>query len=155
MSFLEILQTLHEDSGKKWRIRDTIAQRVYDYAKHYEPELVFKKLWGLTMLLCVDDVWKVREHAAKQVWRVLGHCKGEEFFGLMTSDVQTLVSDQKWSCRQLYTLICANMWQDTDLLETVFLTGFLGLCKDQAAGVRISASFALKQVFDCSGIYGI
>lgn len=151
LAFLDLLQTLHEESGKKWRIRNTIAQHIFDYAQHYEPEPVFKKMWGLTMLLCVDDVSRVRESAAKQVWRIVAKCKDQEFISIMTSDVQMLAGDQKWSCRQLYTIICAEMWQDLELLESTFLSGLLGLCKDPAVGVRLAAAKSLKKMLDSSG----
>ena len=150
--FLETLQTLHEESGKKWRIRETIATHIYDYAKHYEPATIFKKIWGLAMLLCGDDVCKVRNSAAANIWRLLDLCRGEEFAGLMRSDVLTLAADTKCTCRQLYALICTEMSQSTELLESSFLNPLLELAKDHVVGVRLSLAKTIKIVANRNGI---
>eukprot|EP01022_Parablepharisma_sp_SALTPOND_P033017 TRINITY_DN88052_c0_g1_i1.p1 TRINITY_DN88052_c0_g1~~TRINITY_DN88052_c0_g1_i1.p1 ORF type:complete len:729 (-),score=60.12 TRINITY_DN88052_c0_g1_i1:3672-5789(-) len=150
--FLENLQNLLEDSGKKWRVREAIANHLFDYAKHYTPSIVFKKFWGIAMMLCGDNVWHVRKGAAKNVWRLLDYCKGQEFQTMMKSDILSLAEDSKWNSRQLFCLMCMEMWQAEELLADSFIEKLAGLAKDKVPGVRISVANALKTIYKRSGI---
>ena len=149
--FLESLQTLQEESGKKWRVREAIATHLFDYAKHYDAHTVFKKIWAIAMLLCVDDVWHVRNGAAKNVWRLLNYCKTEECLEMMKLDVISLSGDSKWSTRQQFCIICGEMWQCADLLEGHFIVPLVELAKDKVVGVRIAVMNALKNITSKSG----
>ncbi len=142
--FTEILQTLHEDSGHKWRIRAAMATHIFDYAKNYPQTVVLKKLWGMAMLLCTDDVWQVRTAAAGNVWRILQYCGKEECIGLMRSDVLSLAGDTKWASRQVFIIVSENMFECG--CEETFIEPLLGLAKDPVVGVRLAAAKAIKLI---------
>lgn len=150
--FRETLQILHEDSGRKWRIRETIAQHMYDYVKHFKSEVVFKKFWGLIMLLCADDIFEVRSRISCELCKILWHCHEEECIGIMTSDLLAFAKDDKWNGRQFYAMLCAPMWSYFDLLEQKFLNSLLDLCQDAIISVRITAANALKDIVQNSSI---
>ena len=145
--FLEVLQAVHEESGKKWRIRNAIALHILDYAKQYKPATVFKKIWGLIMMLCSDDVYEVRTNATKNVPSIIELCKNEECIGMMCSDVLSFASDPKWSTRQLFATICSEMWIDLDLFASHFLTGILELSHDKVECVRLTIVYTFQKLF--------
>lgn len=103
------------------------------------------------MLLCTDDIMRVRESISKQFCKVLWHCREEEFIGMMCSDLQAFAKDEKWSGRQLFAMICSKMWEHPELLEFKFLNLLLGLCQDAIVGVRISAGISLKTLIEKTG----
>ncbi len=149
--FLDALQTLQEDSGKKWRVREMISVHLFDYARHYPPDVVFKKIWGLAMLLCTDDVYKVRLGAAKNVAKLLTYCKGEEYIGMMKGDVLGLGGDSKWITRQLFCVICSELNPFDEMFAETFLEPLTDLRKDKVPGVRISVASALKTLLCRNG----
>ena len=95
--FIDSVQILIDESKKKWRIREVIAENLFNYAKYYEPDTVFKKLWGPALTLCADDVWYVRKAAAKNIWKCLDYCKDNECIKLMKIDLDCLVSEDRKS----------------------------------------------------------
>jgi len=151
--FLETLQMLHEDSKKKWRVREKIAENLYEIAKHYNQAIVFKKIWGLAMLLCGDDTFNVRKMSAKVIWKLLDYCKDEEFVSMMKGDIQSFAKDDKWIARQLFCIICKEMWSCTEFLTGGFLEQLAELAKDKTPGVRIMAANALKTISTKNGIF--
>eukprot|EP00826_Nyctotherus_ovalis_P024510 TRINITY_DN1894_c0_g1_i1.p1 TRINITY_DN1894_c0_g1~~TRINITY_DN1894_c0_g1_i1.p1 ORF type:complete len:385 (+),score=118.65 TRINITY_DN1894_c0_g1_i1:1294-2448(+) len=149
--FLDKVQELQEDSRSKWRIRETIASNFFEYARNYKPATIFKKCWGLIMLLCGDDVWSVRKCMGRSLWRFLGYCGREEFAGTMKSDLLCLARDERWTMRQVFCLACAEMWQAEDLLLESFLSPLIELTTDKVLGVRLAALNALKEQARNSG----
>ena len=72
LQFLDILRSILEDSNLKWRIRDTIASHIEDYAQIFPVKYVFQQICPWTMTLCKDKVAEVRIHAAQQVYSLVG-----------------------------------------------------------------------------------
>lgn len=149
--FLDKVQQLQEDSRNKWRIREAIARNFFDYARSYKPATIFKKHWGLVMLLCGDEVWCVRKCMAQSLWRFLDYCRREEFVGTMKADLLCLARDERWMTRQVFCLACAEMWQAEDLLLESFLSPLVELTTDKVLGVRLAAFNALKEQARNSG----
>jgi len=150
--FIEILQNLHEESGNKWRIRDTIAKHMFEYTIKFSPDIVFKKIWGLIMLLCTDNVYQVRSSIAKSISKVLNQCKNEEYINIMCSDLQVFAAEEKWGGRQFFSVVCSYMWEIPCLFENIFLAGILKTCEDPIIGVRIASCNALKNLIEKNGI---
>jgi serine/threonine-protein phosphatase 4 regulatory subunit 1 len=149
--FLDKMQGLYEDSGHKWRIREVIANNLFEYCKNYEPITIFKKCWPHILSLCGDDVWCVRNCAAKNAWYFLDYCKEEEFIGLMRSDLVCFAADEKWTTRQVFCIICGEMWRLASTLLEYFLESLVELAGDKAYGVRIAVSNALKELATNNG----
>jgi len=150
-NFLDKMQGLYEDSGNRWRIREVIANNVFDYCKNYKPTTIFKNYWPHILSLCGDNVWCVRTCSAKNLWRFLDYCKEEEFVGLMCSDLICFSTDGKWTMRQVFCIACAEMWRIENVLLKYFLEPLTELVGDKVVGVRIAALNALKEVAKNSG----
>lgn len=145
---LDILETVHEDSRRVWRIREKIASKISEYASYFSAEIIFKKLWRLLSLLLSDEISQVRISASEQVAPVFALCKeSEDFSSLMLSDITSMCGESKYTTRIVYAKICEGFYNLPTIFESHLLGGFLGMLKDSVLGVRIAATKALCQIW--------
>lgn len=145
-TFLECLQALHDKSGNKWRVRQTIATHLFDYAKNYEMEVIFKSFWPLCLTLCSDNVWSVRMSSAKTAWRFTDHCRTQDFCETMKSDVAALAGNPRWNVRAVFCVVCGEMWRTKELLVEGCLNLLLEMLEDKVQGVRMAALKSLETI---------
>eukprot|EP01022_Parablepharisma_sp_SALTPOND_P019498 TRINITY_DN332_c0_g1_i1.p1 TRINITY_DN332_c0_g1~~TRINITY_DN332_c0_g1_i1.p1 ORF type:complete len:487 (-),score=60.60 TRINITY_DN332_c0_g1_i1:87-1547(-) len=153
LAYLELVQRTVKNSQHNWRLREVFAINAEAYAKLFDYNLVYQKIFPIVLNLLGDPVVEVRMKMCEAVYPIVMILKSEpKYFEEAMNHITKLYNSPNFRDRQTFLYISSGFMCNEVLFDQYLLTNFLALQKDRIPSVRVSLAKILHNHMKCSGV---
>ena len=146
--YLENIKMLIGTKNDKWRKRLNYSKIIGKFYNTYTESIIYRRVFPIAINLCFDDVNQVRiksaGHNSRLILQLLS-CNNE-YKEKTLKIIVSFARSINYAYRQLFILMCKNIFENKDVWEKDISNLLLDLAYDKIINVRISLAKFISKI---------
>ena len=146
--YLENIKMLIGTKNDKWRKRLNYSKIIGKFYNTYTESIIYRRVFPIAINLCFDDVNQVRiksaGHNSRLILQLLS-CNNE-YKEKTLKIIVSFARSINYAYRQLFILMCKNIFENKDVWEKDISNLLLDLAYDKIINVRISIAKFISKI---------
>ncbi len=146
--YLENIKILIGTKNDKWRKRLNYSKIIGKFYNTYTESIIYRRVFPIAINLCFDDVNQVRiksaGHNSRLILQLLSY--NNEYKEKTLKIIVSFARSINYAYRQLFILMCKNIFENKDVWENDISNLLLDLAYDKIINVRISLAKFISKI---------
>ena len=146
--YLENIKILIGTKNDKWRKRLNYSKIIGKFYNTYTESIIYRRVFPIAINLCFDDVNQVRiksaGHNSRLILQLLSF--NNEYKEKTLKIIVSFARSINYAYRQLFILMCKNIFENKDVWENDISNLLLDLAYDKIINVRISLAKFISKI---------